>query len=302
VSRTATSDFQRADFGLFWSLVDRVPWEAVLKGKGVQEGWTFFKEEVLKAQEQAGPMCHKMNRQGRRPACLNRELWMVLWKENRVYVLWKKGRTIQENCKDIVRLCREKIRKAKAQLELNLATAVKDEKKCFYKYINNERRAKEKLHSLSDVGGNVVTKDEEMAEVFNAIFASVFNSKTSCSLGTQSPELEDRDGEKNEAPIIEGEMVSDLPHHTDTPKSMGPDGIHSMAPRELVEVLTKPLSIIYQQSRLTGEVTVGWKCDAHLQQGLQGGFRELQACQSDLSAREGYGAKYLECHHMAHIG
>ncbi|KAK4824952.1 hypothetical protein QYF61_021640 [Mycteria americana] len=46
VSRTAPLDFRRADFGLFRSLVDRVPWEAVLKGKGVQEGWTFFKKEI----------------------------------------------------------------------------------------------------------------------------------------------------------------------------------------------------------------------------------------------------------------
>jgi len=58
-------DFQRADFGLFRMLVESVPWERVLKGKGVQAGWTFFKEEVLKAQEQAVPMCHKTNRCGR---------------------------------------------------------------------------------------------------------------------------------------------------------------------------------------------------------------------------------------------
>ena len=50
-------DLQRASFVLFRSLVDRVPWEAVLKGQGVQEGWTFFKKEILKVQEQAIPMC-----------------------------------------------------------------------------------------------------------------------------------------------------------------------------------------------------------------------------------------------------
>ncbi|GAB0206658.1 hypothetical protein GRJ2_003131400 [Grus japonensis] len=48
VSITATLDVQKADFGLFRSLAGRVPWEAVLKGKGVQEGWTFFKKEILK--------------------------------------------------------------------------------------------------------------------------------------------------------------------------------------------------------------------------------------------------------------
>ena len=57
VSRTAALDMRRADFGLFGSLVDRVPWEAILKGIGVQEGWTFFKKEILKVQEQAIPMC-----------------------------------------------------------------------------------------------------------------------------------------------------------------------------------------------------------------------------------------------------
>ncbi|PKU47386.1 adaptin ear-binding coat-associated protein 1 [Limosa lapponica baueri] len=37
-SRTATMDFWRADFGLFRNLLDRVPWAAVLKDKGAQEG------------------------------------------------------------------------------------------------------------------------------------------------------------------------------------------------------------------------------------------------------------------------
>ncbi|GAB0189143.1 hypothetical protein GRJ2_001380200 [Grus japonensis] len=78
ISKTTTMDFQRADFGLLRTLVERVPWETVLKGKGVQEGWAFFKKEVLKAQEQAIPMCCKTNRQGRQRAWLNRELWLGL--------------------------------------------------------------------------------------------------------------------------------------------------------------------------------------------------------------------------------
>ena len=54
-------------------------------------------------------------------------------------------------------------------------------------------------------------------------------------------------------------MFSHLLHHLDTHKSMGLDGIHPRVLRELVEVLTKPLSIIYQQSWLTGEVPVDWR-------------------------------------------
>ena len=61
VSKTTTRDFRRADFGLFRALVGRVPWEAILKGKGVQEGWAFFKKEFFKTQEQPVPKCCKMN-------------------------------------------------------------------------------------------------------------------------------------------------------------------------------------------------------------------------------------------------
>ncbi|KAM9649084.1 uncharacterized protein ACIBXB_011576 [Morphnus guianensis] len=83
VSRTATLDFLRADFGLFRSPVDRVPWEAVLKGRGAQEGWTFFRKEILKVHEQAVPMCQKTSWQGRRLVWLNREPWLELGKKRR---------------------------------------------------------------------------------------------------------------------------------------------------------------------------------------------------------------------------
>ena len=40
---------------------------------------------------------------------------------------------------------------------------------------------------------------------------------------------------------------------------MGPDRIHLKVLRELAEQLTKPLSIIYQQSWQTGEVPEDWR-------------------------------------------
>lgn len=59
-----------------------------------------------------------------------------------------------------------------------------------------------------DVGRNIWTRDEEKAEVLSTFFVSVFSNETSCSLGTQLPELVDRHREQNEALINHGEMVS----------------------------------------------------------------------------------------------
>jgi len=56
-----------------------------------------------------------------------------------------------------MRSCREKIKKAKAQLELHLATTVKDNKKGFYKYIISKRGAKENLHSILHAAGKIMT-------------------------------------------------------------------------------------------------------------------------------------------------
>ncbi|KAK4830406.1 hypothetical protein QYF61_010937 [Mycteria americana] len=61
------------------------------------------------------------------------------------------------------------------------------------------------------------------------------------------------------AALAQEEAVNDLLHHLDTPKSMGPDGIHPRVLRELAEELAKPLSIIYQQPWLTGEVPDDWR-------------------------------------------
>jgi len=63
---------------------------------------------------------------GRPPAWLNRELWLELRRKKRVCDLWKKVQATQKCYKAVMRLCREKIRRAKARLELFLSAAVKD--------------------------------------------------------------------------------------------------------------------------------------------------------------------------------
>ena len=55
------------------------------------------------------------------------------------------------------------------------------------------------------------------------------------------------------------EIVLDLLRKPDAHKSMGPDGLHPRVQRELADVVAKTLSIILQQSWLTGDVPEDWR-------------------------------------------
>lgn len=84
-------------------------------------------------------------------------------------------------------------------------------------------------------------KDRKKADVLNDLLCL---SQTSCSPGTQPLELEERVGEQREASTIPGEMVSDLLHHLETHTSVGSEGIHLKALRELVQVLTEHFNLL----------------------------------------------------------
>lgn len=67
VNKTSALDFQRVDYGLSRTLIQRVPWETVLNNKGVQEDWMSFKKDILKVWKLAVPMCRRMSWKGERP-------------------------------------------------------------------------------------------------------------------------------------------------------------------------------------------------------------------------------------------
>ncbi|CAM5094633.1 unnamed protein product [Eretmochelys imbricata] len=161
----------------------------------------------------------------------------------------------REEYKNIARACRNEIRRAKSHLELQLARDVKSNKKGFFRYVGNKKKAKESVGPLMNEGGNLVTEDVEKANVLNAFFASVFTNKVSSQTAVLGITTWGIDGQ----PSVEKEVVRDYLEKLDVHKSMGPDELHPRVLKELAAVIAEPLAIIFENSWRMGEVPDDWK-------------------------------------------
>jgi len=61
-------NFRKSNFQLFKELVNRTPWDTVLRDRGAEQSLQIFRDAFHRAQELELPKCKKSGKEGKRPA------------------------------------------------------------------------------------------------------------------------------------------------------------------------------------------------------------------------------------------
>ena len=151
------------------------------------------------------------------------------------------------------------MRRSKRAFEEKLAEGSKKDSKSFFKYVRSKSGAKDKIGPLKDNEGNLLTSNEDMSELLNNFFASVFTQE----LGVVDESFEGNDGEQlsgsmscGNCILITEAMVTDQIGRIADNKAAGTDGLGSSFIKKLMGVIELPLVLIFQESLRTGLVPV----------------------------------------------
>ncbi|CAM5140370.1 unnamed protein product [Natator depressus] len=188
---------------------------------------------------------------------MSKHLREVIKKKQKAYREWKMGGISKESYLIEVRTCRDKVRQAKSQVELDLAKGIKTNSKRFYSPINKKKTKKERKKEvgLLNTEDGVEVKDNlGMAQYLNKYFASVFNKA--------KEDLRDNGSMTNgnedmEVDITISEVEAKLKQLNGT-KSGGPDNLHPRILKELAHEIASPLARIFNESVNSGVVPYDW--------------------------------------------
>ena len=125
--------------------------------------------------------------------------------------------------------------------------------------VRSKQNVQDKVGSLEDSDGNIITEGFLMAENLNEYFSSVFTREDISALPVPETKFEGRESDYLGQLIITPKMVAKKIRDMKDNKSPGVDGIPPKLLLEIVEQISIPLATVFNLALEEGVVPSEWK-------------------------------------------
>ena len=235
--------------------MDTVNWRGEFEGKCTQDMWSFFNNAIRSAIEKHVPKSRGTN--GKRQRWVTKEIASLLRKKKNAWKKYKKDMSTRnrEEYEDAAKKVKYKIRRAKANMEKELAYCRDDNGRKFRDYVKSRTKTRPKVGPLVDENGASTSDSREMAEILNRYFGSVFTQENLANIPVKSNETQER---LSSLEIYEKNIIDKI-SNLKTNSAPGPDGIGPRILQETSKIIAYPLKLIFESSLKESKCPNEWK-------------------------------------------
>ena len=248
--------FHKADFDLINHRFYRYYLEFLdgATGRTVNENWTHFKEYVKNVEKLVPNRTVNVNAD---PPWYNRKLKRI---DDRQRKLHRKARRLGcdillQSYKEMRTFVKRSHREAEMQYKNKLGHLLKENSKCFWKYVKAKRGKKTGISSIQSDSGEMVHEAKDIANILNEQYKKVFCDESmshitpaKCCTNDVMPPV-----------IVNFHGVLGLLENIQIHKAAGPDGICGAILKRCAKVAAMFLKFIFEQSLSTGDIPHDWQ-------------------------------------------
>lgn len=248
-------DLRKANWFEINNGLRRINWENELENLSVEESWDKLKGVIENLSSQYIPI--KKSRARNKPLWLNTNIMRVIRKKGKLWKTYKDSKDYLDylKYKRLERETKQEISKAKKDFEKNLTRDLKKNPKKFYAYIRSKTRTRDRVGPLKGNDGVIRDNDKDMCNILNNYFCSVFTRESDVT----SIRTGGYNGEHLDNLIIEEDIVRRKIDNLKEGKAPGPDGISPTLLVNTREVISKPLTLIFNKSIKEGNIPRDWR-------------------------------------------
>ena len=239
--------YDKGDYQTMRQMLD-LDWENLLENKTIDESLAVLEENYNSAVKSCIPIKETSTNTRRKPLWMNEK---ALRKVKKKHSSWVRYLNTKQGC-DYAEFIKHRnkathaINKARREYEASIAKECRKNPKGVWNYMKSTNKVKSRIPNLKKSDGSLTTTDEEIAEELNKQYYSVFTKETLENMPTFIAKTL-LTNPLTTITIIK-EDIAKILKTLHPRKAAGLDAIHPAVLREIADVISIPLQIIYQRS------------------------------------------------------